>query len=88
VTNIRARDVIHEVLVYRFDPWITNHDPPWVGSDYPNPPDPHTAFDRELYTINSANGTVTAGSQAQPNILLDVSNCSHARASTMYAHMD
>ena len=71
MTNIRAREVIHETLVYRLEPWSTNHDPPWIGSGRPNP-DSRPVFDQDIYAINSANGTVTAGTEAQPYIRLSV----------------
>ena len=71
VTNIRAREVIHETLVYNFEPWSTNHDPPWIRPGLPNP-DGLTVFNQDIYRINSANGTVTTGTQAQPYIRLSV----------------
>ena len=71
VTNIRAREIIHETLVYRFDPWSTNHDPPWIRPSLPNPLD-LTVFNQDIYRINSADGTVTAGTEAQPHIRLSV----------------
>ena len=72
VTNIRAREVIHETLVYSFEPWSTNHDPPWIRPGLPNP---HglTVFNQDIYRINSASGVVTAGTQAQSYIRLSVS---------------
>lgn len=71
VTNIRAREVIHETLVYSFEPWSTNHDPPWIRPGLPNT-DGRTVFNQDIYTINSATGVVTAGTQAQPHIRLSV----------------
>ena len=71
MTNIRARDVIHETLVYTFYPWTTNHDPPWIRPDVPNPDD-RTVFNQDIYEINQGTGTVTAGSQVQPYIRLSI----------------
>ena len=75
MTNIRAREVIHETLVYMFYPWSTNHNPPWIRPDIPNP-DGYTVFNQDIYRINGANGTVTAGNEAQSYIQLIVSNLS------------
>lgn len=73
VTNIRAREVINERLVYVFYQWSTNHQPQgWIGPTRDNPNN-LPVFDQDVYRINSANGTVTAGSQAQPYIRLSVS---------------
>ena len=56
MTNIRARELIHETLVYRFYPWSTNHFPPWIRPDVPNP-NGYTVFNQDIYRINSADGT-------------------------------
>lgn len=61
MTNIRAREVIHETLVYIFYPGSTNH------------PDGLTVFNQDIYTIDGSDGTVTAGSEAQSYIRLSVS---------------
>ena len=82
MTTIRAREVIHETLVYRFYPWSTNHYPPWIRPDVPNPHG-YTVFNQDIYRINSADGTVTAGNQVQSYIRLQVNKftiaiCLHA----------
>lgn len=73
VTNIRAREVIGETLVYTLKPWYTNHYPPWIRPNIPNPNN-YRVIPQGIYVINEDNGTVTAGSQAQSNIRLSVSN--------------
>ena len=73
VTTIRAREVIHETLVYRFYHWSTNHYPPWIRPGIPNPHG-YTVFNQDIYRIDSSDGTVTAGGQAQSYIRLSVRN--------------
>ena len=74
VMTFRAREVIHELtsLVYRCYPWSTYHFPPWIRPDVPNP-DGLTVFNQDIYRINSADGTITAGDQVQSYIRLQVS---------------
>ena len=74
MTTIRAREVIHETLVYRFYPGSTNH------------PDGLTVFNQDIYIINSADGTVTAGDQVQSYIPLQVSKFTIASYACMHAY--